>query len=189
MTATAAEARTWRPPPQEPLGLIVVAVSFLAAAFLANLVVMAAQVGGASFADEARVLPNGEPHSVPVSEGRDAMLWTPGAYASVSCTFTDPRTGSALPTVSTDRSYRREDDVVEWVGVATLEPISDTVTVSCVGPGRAAVFVEPAPRLPAALTGVGARMLFPGLLALAGVVAIAVALTRMRRPRRLAVTP
>ncbi len=128
VTATAAEARTWRPPPQEPMVLIVVSVAFLAAAFLANLVVMAGQVGGTPFPADAQVRPDGVPHTVPVAEGRDAMLWTQGDYPDVTCSFADPGTGSSIPTVSTDRSYRRTDEVVEWVGVATLDPVSDAVT-------------------------------------------------------------
>ena len=115
---------------------------------------------------------DGRSHVVDVSSTRDVMLWSENG-ATRDCTLTDEASGAQLEATPSDGSFVRSDPAWDWVGVATFEPRSARVVVTCAGSLPTAVAVQPVPRVPAAVVGLSAWFLVPAGLALSGLTALA----------------
>lgn len=136
--------------------------------------------GGYDWPEAALVPLDGSSHTVPVSPGRHALVWTLGDGAS-GCRISDPGDGSELAVASAAGVRARNGKIADWVAESRFTPRSATVEVTCdrVGAGNA-VAVEPAPHLPPALESIG---LLPLSLGAAGVaVCLAALLYRSARP-------
>ncbi|MCW2768216.1 MAG: hypothetical protein JWO11_4175 [Nocardioides sp.] len=145
------------------------------------------QVDGYDWPDESLVPVDGQPHTLSVSQGRTAMMWTYEADSAPDCTIADAYDGDPLPLQPTEGAYRREGGSAgDWIGTATLQPTSSTVEVTCSGldpRSRSLVVVADAPRMPPALAAFGALVAIPVGLGLTGLLALGAATVLALRPR------
>lgn len=129
------------------------------------------------------LLVDDEAHTAQTSADRESMLWFDESLVDPSCVIRDGATGEVLPTKATDRSERRYlGSAGDWVGVATFQPTSTSVEVTCSkAPG--AVLVSQAPGGGAGLISIGAIVLIPLALALAGLVLLVAVATSLVQGR------
>jgi hypothetical protein len=143
-----------------------------------------------NWSENALVPVDGGRHSVELSSGGAAMLWTYEADAGPTCTVVDDATGAELPLSASDGTYRREGGSAgDWVGTATFESPANSVAVTCTGldrQSRSSVAVETAPNLPPFLAYFGPWVTVPVVMGIVGllVVALAVPLSALRHGQR-----
>lgn len=159
----------------------------IAAAAGAAWLLPAVLTDGPAQSEDSILLVDDQPHLAATSADRDSMLWFDESIVDPTCIIRDGDSGDVLPTEATDRSPRRYlGSAGDWVGVATFEPRSDSVDVTCSNaPGT--VLVSQAPGGDAGLFAIGVVILVPLTLALTGLVllvAVATSLVQARAARR-----
>ena len=140
---------------------------------------------GPAQSDDTIVLVDNQPHTAPTSAERASMLWFDESIVDPTCVIRDGDSGDVLPTEATDRTDRRYlGSAGDWIGVATFEPRSDSVEVTCSkAPGT--VLVSQAPGGDAGLFAIGVIVLVPLTLGLSGLVLlVAVATSLVQRRAR-----
>lgn len=165
-----------------------IAAVVLVVAALVSLWVMPALLSDGPVQSEDSVLPvDGQPHTAETSAERESMIWFDETRAEPDCEIRDPASGDVLTTTPADGTDRRTlSGTGAWVGEATFGPTSASVEVTC-SDASGFVLVSQAPGQTAGLVAIGAIILIPLTLGLAGlvlVVAVATALVQARVARR-----
>lgn len=167
---------------RQALAGVVLVMAAVAAAWLLPAVLS----DGPLQSDDTVLLVDGEPHTAQTSAERESMLWFDESLADPSCVVRDAA-GDEIATSATDRTERRHlGSPGDWVGVATFAPTSDSVEVTCTGVADGAVLVSQAPGGTAGLVAIGAIILVPLSLALAGLVLLVAVATSLVQARAAA---
>jgi hypothetical protein len=119
---------------------------------------------------DAEVPADGQEHIVSVGTDDDRLLWLADGGGQ-SCSIFDNQTGQPVEDDDVDGSFNRSDSDGAWHGVASFDPGSGDLTVSCDGGGT--VLIGPAPQFGSFFAGVAATILVPlglGFLGLAIVI-------------------
>jgi len=144
--------------------------------------------------DDTVVALDGQPHHVTLSRGERGYLWRGlGVDADPSCAVTDDMTGRPVR-ISTSRSATKSDRDDSFEAFGTFDAGSGNLTVTCAPPNGGSSFdsitVGPDPHIGRSVAVIMATIFVPGLLGLAGVVALIVTavlwFTRPPRQKRAA---
>lgn len=167
--------------------LLVGGAALLLAALISWVGLAVTQLDGYPWTDNSIVPSDGQPHTVKLSGDSSAMVWSYEANATPNCTAIDTASGQVLPQKPVDGSYRRQGGSAgDWFGVATFQPRTSTVEVTCtLGDGERSrswgllgegggvlVAVDKAPVMPPALATFGPWGALPVSLAVAGLLAV-----------------
>lgn len=132
----------------------------------------------AGFLDtDAIVRADAEPHQVSVGTDGDRMLWLEQGDET-SCTIIDLESGDAIKIRTVGGSYQRSDSNGDLEGLYKFSPGSGNLEVTCTGLGfhrgsdAPVVLIGPMPEIGSFVVGILAAVVVPGILGLAGVIAL-----------------
>ncbi|CAN5261272.1 hypothetical protein BH09ACT12_BH09ACT12_24300 [soil metagenome] len=164
---------------RQTLGGALLIVAAAAAAWLLPVVL----TDGPAQSDDTVLPIDDAPHRAQSSADRESMLWFDESVIDPTCVIRYGATGEVLPTSATDRSDTRYlGSAGDWVGVATFEPVSDSVEVTC-SEASGIVLVSQAPGGAAGLIALGVIILIPLALAMSGLVLLVAAATSLVQAR------
>jgi hypothetical protein len=119
------------PPRGRPSALWFLVGGLLVAAGVAAGIVLFLRIFDSGFLDvDATVPPDGEVHRVTVDPGTDRYLWA-RQDGSTDCVVLDAATGGAITLGSVDGRVTRTADGDSWQAVASFDPGSGSLAVTC----------------------------------------------------------
>jgi hypothetical protein len=133
---------------------------------------------------EATIEPDGTPHVVTVDTDGDRFLWEP-QYGSADCTVADADTGGTIMLEPVNGTFTREVNADAWQAVATFDPGSGHLSVTC-SPAEGPAQIGPALEVEAFVLKIITAIVVPLLLIGLGLaVLIGVGILFASRPRRV----
>lgn len=170
----------WQPPPRKKyrpsawwfalgIGLLVAAGLFAVGMFIWLL---------AGFLDtDAIVAADGEPHQVTVGTDGDRMLWLEEGD-DTDCTILDLESQEPIEIRTVGGSYERSDSNGDLEGLYAFSPGSGNLEVTCMGLGfhrgddAPVALIGPKPEIDSFVIGIVVAVVVPGILGLAGFIAL-----------------
>lgn len=169
----------WQPPPKKyrpSAWWFSLGIGLLVAAGLIFVGMMVWLLAG--FLDtDAVVRADGEPHQVSVGTDGDRMLWLEEGDET-SCQVIDRGTGEPVEIRTVGGDYQRNDSHGDLSGLYRFSPGSGDLEVTCMGVSfhraddAAVVLIGPMPEIDNFVIGILLAIAVPGLLGLAGVIAL-----------------
>lgn len=163
-------------------GALIVAAGVLAVAMVVWLLV-------AFFDSDASVRADGAPHQVSVGTDGDRMLWLDDD--DTTCEIVDRATGETITLRTVSGDFERSDSNGDLEGLYRFDPGSGDLEITCVQAvqefGDDRVLITPMPEIENVALAILLAVVIPGLLGLAGVIALIVTtilfVTRDPRPK------